>query len=177
MIDEGKICFEPSGLYRRSTSQFSLSQVTRGILLSLCGRLVQNRVTARFSIWERGRVTLLEEAKRENMWICYMARKSWGTSEHSDWFFLVSRDFVIRIVSLVVHLFCFRVPYNKLLTGCGLVEPYYARSILLRPRANIPQYGPQFRLTGYFFEFKIFFSLHFRYRMLLLSKYHLLGPL
>ena len=48
-----------------------------------------------------------------------------------------------------------RVPYNKLLTNracSGRTGEYWPSVVFVRPRANIPQYGPLARLgRGYFF--------------------------
>jgi len=103
-----------------------------------------------------------------------------GKSERSDWFFL-GRDFAIRTVSVVffvsVCVFRFRKPPNlkQALPGCHIINdlltelarailgnigprsflygPRCAWSVLPRPRANIPQYGPRARLVrGYYFS-------------------------
>ena len=103
--------------------------------------------------------------------INYMARKS----EHSGWFFL-GEDLAIRIVFMETVTGCVffafksppefkpsmaRVSYNKLLTNLAssslIGESWpsvvfvrtsgFARSVLPRPRANIPQNGPRARLV------------------------------
>ena len=80
-------------------------------------------------------------------------------SERSDWLFL-GRDFAIRTVSVETVISCVffvsiagkfktsmtRMPYNKLLTNLAS-SSRCARSVLPRPRANIPQYGPRARLV------------------------------
>ena len=137
-----------------------------------------------------------KHSKAENMWILQGGLIAWG---NSVWLYFVKDYFAIRTVTIELVLVklksCICFVFECQIISYLLASACYIRtggyrfwSHLYQPRLGLlctttasgqhfPVWPSHSVSKIFLYDFKKYFSLNFRDRMLLLSKYHFLGPL